>query len=123
MRAAPLAIGLLALLSATSVMAAPKPRPDLADVAKGVYRGDVISDARGSGQSNVTITVIRTGPNTVSVSSDYDRLPPFTTRLSRYMQTIQKTGPGGQVFLLDLYKNPHRLDVTDDQASWSGAPA
>jgi hypothetical protein len=124
MRAAPFAIGLLAALSATSVTAAhAKPRPDLADVAQGVYQGSVISDARGSSRSAVAITVTKTGPNTVSVSSDYGRLPPFTTKLSRYMQTIQKTGAGGQVFLLDLSKTPHRLDVTDDQASWSGSLA
>ena len=70
--------------------------------------------------SNVTITVTKTGPNTVQVSSDYPRLPSFTTKLAQYMSTIQKTGPGGEVFLLNLAKSPKHLDVTDDQASWSG---
>lgn len=104
--------------------AAPTPRPDLADVAAGTYYGNVTSDARGSGQSDVTITVTKTAPNTVSVSSSYPRLPTFTTRLTRAMQTIQQTGtqPGGKwvVFLLNLDKTPRHLDITDDDASWSG---
>lgn len=96
------------------------PKPDLADAAQGSYSGDVISDSRGSGHPNVTLTVTKTGPNTVSVSSDYARLPTFTAKLAKYMSTIQMTGSGGQVFLLDLSKSPQKLDVTDDQASWSG---
>jgi hypothetical protein len=97
-----------------------QPRPDLADVAAGVYDGDVISDARGSSRSNVRITVVKTGPNTVSVTASYPRLPPFSARLMRAMNTIQKSGGPG-VFLLDLSKHPYRLDVTVDDASWSGA--
>jgi hypothetical protein len=99
---------------------APKPRPDLADIAAGVYDGDVISDARGSSQSGVRITVVKTGPNTIYVSASYPRLPPFSARLTRAMNTIQKVGGPG-VFLLDLAKLPYGLDVTVDDASWSGA--
>ena len=128
----------LALLAAATVMTMtavpagagprpappPTPRPDLADIAAGSYYGNVVSDARGSGQSDVTITVTKTGPNTVSIASSYPRLPTFTTRLTRAMQTIQQTGtqPGGKwvVFLLDLSKTPHHLDITDDDASWGG---
>jgi hypothetical protein len=95
------------------------PRADLADQAQGRYSGDVISDARGSSRSNVRITVTKIGPNKVRVVSDYPRLPPFEARLSRYMQTIQNSG-GPQVFLIDLSKNPPSLDVTVDDASWSG---
>jgi len=105
--------------------AKPPTRPDLADAAAGEYAGDVISDARGSSHEGVRITVTRVGPNTVSVHADYPRLPTFTTRLTRAMQTIQNTGPNapGTVFLLDLSKSPHGLDVTIDDASFSGAKA
>src|SRR5690242_17248127 len=74
---------------------------DLADIAAGVYRGDVISDARGASRSGVTIIVTKTGPNTVSVTSDYGRLPPFSVRLTRATNTIQQVGTS-VVFLLDL---------------------
>ena len=99
---------------------------DLADTAAGLYHGDVISDARGSSRSDVTISVDKVGPNTVRVTSDYERLPEFTTRLTRAMQTIQNTGqntdstPQLQVFLLDLSKRPRTLMVTVDDASWAG---
>ncbi len=96
------------------------PPPDLADIAAGIYDGDVISDARGSSRSNVRLTVTKTGPNVVSITSNYPRLPPFSARLTRAMNTIQKVG-GPEVFLLDLSKRPVGLDVTVDNASWSGA--
>jgi hypothetical protein len=92
---------------------------DLADLAAGTYSGNVISDARGSGRSNVRLFVVKTGPNTVRVTSSYSRLPPFSAELTRAMDTIQKAdGPG--VFLLNLSKHPFGLDVTIDDASWSG---
>jgi hypothetical protein len=94
-------------------------RYDLADYAKGEYDGDVISDSQGSSQSGVHLTVTKVAPSTVQVSSDYPRLPTFTARLTRAMQTIQNTG-GSEVFLLDMSKFPHSLDVTVDGASWSG---
>lgn len=95
-------------------------KPDLADIAAGTYTGDVISDARGSSQSDVTITVTKVGPNQVEISSDYARLPRFTTRLTRALNTIQQSS-GNNVFLLDLSKRPAGLDITVDDASWSGA--
>jgi len=112
-----------AVIPCAYVAAAPdptKPRPDLADIAAGIYDGDVISDARGSSQSNVRLTVVKTGPNMVHVTSSYPRLPPFSAKLTRAMNTIQKVGGPG-VFLLDLSKHPLGLDVTVDDASWSGA--
>lgn len=114
-----LALG--ALLASAAAAAPPKaqPRADLADQAQGRYFGDVISDARGSSQSDVRITVTKIGPNKVQVSSDYKRLPLFQATLGRYMQTIQNKG-GNQVFLLDLSKKPVSLDITVDDASWSG---
>lgn len=97
------------------------PHPDLADIAAGIYDGAVISDARGSSRSNVRLTVIKNGPNSVYITSNYARLPPFSVRLTRAMNTIQKVGGGPEVFLLDLSKRPLGLDVTIDDASWSGA--
>ncbi len=112
------------LVGALSVGAAPAtkpapPRVDLADTAAGTYRGDVISDARGSSHSDVTITVTKVGPGTVRVTSSYSRLPAFTVKLTRAMNTIQQAS-GNTVFLLDLSKTPRHLDVTVDDASWSG---
>jgi hypothetical protein len=102
------------------------PRPDLADTAAGTYRGDVISDSRGSSRSGVTITVTKTGPNTVQVVSSYNRLSMVSTRLARYQDTVQNTGTATgplEVFLLDTSKSPLRLDLTIDGASWSGETA
>ena len=107
---------------ASAAIAAPPTAPppaDLADQAQGRYVGDVISDARGSAQSDVRITVSKIGPNKVQVSSDYARLPLFQASLGRYMDTIQDKG-GDQVFLLDLSKKPATLNVTVDDASWAG---
>ena len=94
-------------------------RPDLGHVAAGSYSGDVISDARGSSRSNVRITVTRTGPNRVRITSDYRRLPAFAATLTQAMQTIQNAS-GDEVFLLDLSRTPHTLHVTVDDASWAG---
>jgi hypothetical protein len=116
----------LALSPAATFGAAPAGRQaeiakrDLADMAAGTYSGDVISDARGSSQSGVRITVVKTGPNQVRISSDYKRLPAFTAALTRAMDTIQNR-TGNEVFLLDLSKTPHSLHVTVDDASWAGA--
>jgi hypothetical protein len=95
-------------------------RADLADIAAGRYLGEVISDARGSSRSDVSITVTRIGPNQVRVTSDYPRLPAFTAALIRAMDTIQNDG-GDEVFLLDLAKRPAGLMVTVDDASWAGS--
>jgi hypothetical protein len=95
-----------------------KPKLDLADTVQGTYYGDIISDSRGSSQSDVTVTVTKTGPNTVKVTSS-ERLPAFTVKLTRAMQTIQQAS-GDNVFLVDQAKNPWSLDVTVDEASWSG---
>lgn len=110
-------------LAPPAAAAAPKPAPvrpaDLATEVEGRYLGDVISDARGSSRSGVRIVVTRTGPNKVRVTSDYSRLPAFEATLSRYLQTIQNAG-GDQVFLFDSTKRPPSLDLTVDDASWSG---
>lgn len=117
---ASLAVAIAAPASAATRKPSPAAsRPDLADMAAGTYAGSVMSDARGSGRPGVTITVTKTGPNTVSVASSYTRLPPFTIKLARYMNTIQQVGTS-VVFLLDLSKEPHGLNVTDDDAAFGG---
>lgn len=94
-------------------------KTDLADRVSGTYRGDVISDARGSSKSGVTITVTRVGPNKVEVKSSYARIPTVTIPLEKAMDAILAAS-GPYVFLLDTVRSPDRLDLTIDDASWSG---
>ena len=112
-------LGGVALMLAGAANAQPKERkPDLADAVAGTYHGDVISDSKGSSRSNVTVTVTRTGPNTVSVTSDYKRLPAITVPLTTAMSTIQQAR-GDSVFLYDRGKKS--LDVSFlNEVSWSG---
>lgn len=108
--------------AATSAGSAPPPpvKPDLADMAQGRYAGDVISDARGSSRSDIDVSVTKIGKNRVRVVADYERIPAREFTLTRAMQTVQNVG-GTEVFLLDLSKSPLRLDLTIDDASWSGS--
>ena len=108
----------IVLASVSGASSAPK-HPDLADTAAGTYHGDIISDARGSSQSDVNITVTKTGPNTVEVTSSNARIPTHTFKLTKAMNTIQQRS-GNEVFLLDLSKSPHELHVTIDDAAWAG---
>lgn len=120
------ALTLFAAVAVAQGGAKPRPgqaapaRADLADLAAGSYAGDVISDSRGSSQSNVVLTVAKIGPNKVTVSSSYPRLPKFTVGLTRVGQTIQAANGYATNFLLDLLRRPNRLDVNVDGASWSG---
>ncbi len=98
---------------------APARKADLADRVAGTYKGDVASDARGSSRNNVTITVTRTGPNRVEIRSDYPRIPTVTIPLEKAMDAILAAS-GHYVFLLDTVRSPDRLDLTIDDASWSG---
>lgn len=97
----------------------PARKADLADRVAGTYKGDVASDARGSSRNNVTITVTRTGPNSVEIRSDYPRIPTVTIPLEKAMDAILAAS-GPYVFLLDTVRSPDRLDLTIDDASWSG---
>ena len=99
--------------------AAPAHKADLADRVAGTYKGDVISDARGSSRNDVTITVTRTGPNKIEIKSDYPRIPTVTIPLEKAMDAILAAS-GPYVFLLDTVRSPDRLDLTIDDASWSG---
>lgn len=98
----------------------PKRKPDLADAAEGRYFGDVISDSKGSSQSDVTLTVTRVGPNLVRINTDYARLPVVQVPLTQAMGKILQAR-GDSVFLLDRSKAPAQLDVTFlGEVSWSG---
>ena len=95
-------------------------RADLADIAVGTFRGEIVSDSRGSSQPDVTLTVVKAGPNRITVMSSNPRLPTFTIGLIRAMQTVQAANGTDMNFLLDLSRRPNRLDVNVDGASWSG---
>jgi len=104
---------------AESPKAVPAHKPDLADRVAGTYKGDIISDARGSSKNGVTITVTRTGPNKVEIKSSHARIPTVTIPLERAMDAILAAS-GPYVFLLDTVRSPDKLDLTIDDASWSG---
>jgi len=109
---------LLLAAGAAQAQAQAQRKPDLADAVAGTYAGDVISDSKGSSRSNVTLTVTRTGPNTVSVTSNYARLPQITVPLTTAMNTIQQAR-GDSVFLYDRAKK--QLDVSFlNEVSWMG---
>jgi hypothetical protein len=118
-----LSIAAAALLP-TAVHAETKPttaprKADLADRVAGTYQGDIISDARGSSRSGVTITVTRTGPNKVEIKSSHPRIPTVTIPLEKAMDAILAAS-GPYVFLLDTVRSPDKLDLSIDDASWSG---
>lgn len=94
-------------------------KADLADRVAGTYQGDIISDARGSSRSGVTITVTRTGPNKVEIKSSHPRIPTVTIPLEKAMDAILAAS-GPYVFLLDTVRSPDKLDLSIDDASWSG---
>lgn len=113
----------IALIGASPAWAAdePKRKPDLGDAAEGTYAGDVISDSKGSSQSDVTLTVTRIGKNLVRVSSDYPRLPVVEVPLTQAMGKIIQAR-GDTPFVLDRAKSPARLDVSfHNEVSWAGA--
>lgn len=91
----------------------PRRKPDLADVAHGIYKGAVVADTRGGSRSDVTITVKRVGKNLVEISSDYDRIPTVQIALSRAMDAILAAKPGNG-FLIEQGKDARRLDLSID---------
>jgi hypothetical protein len=46
----------------------------LADLVAGIYFGNVVSDAKGPSQSDVTVTITKLGARRVRISTDYERL-------------------------------------------------
>jgi hypothetical protein len=96
-------------------------KPDLADMSEGSYFGDVISDSKGSSQSDVTLKVIRIDRNLVRITSDYPRLPMVEVPLTRAMEKIL-AARGDTVFLLDPGARPAQLGVSfNNEVSWAGA--
>ena len=113
------AILLAALVSwSTATAAAPERKPDLADLVAGIYRGDIISDARGSSQSGVTITVTRVGKDRVAIACDCKRIPAVEIPIERAMDAILASS-GPHVFLIENQRDPRRLSLTIDDASLS----
>jgi len=107
-----------AATKATGAGAQQPRKPDLADFVEGTYRGDVISDARGSSQSGVTVTVRRIGKNLVEVSCDYKRVPTVQIPIEQAMSSIVQAR-GNAVFVMDRAKDDKALDLTIDDASLS----
>lgn len=109
---------MLLVVSPVATAAAPERKPDLADSVAGTYVGDIISDARGSSKTGVTITVTRTGKDKVSISCDCSRIPKVEIPLERAMDAILASS-GPHVFLIELQRDPARLGLTIDDASLS----
>ena len=111
---------MLALAGSVSAKPAPKPPVDIAAAVAGIYSGAVISDSKGSSRDGVTLTLTRSAPNTVTITSDYPRLPVVTVRLTNAMgKIVQATG--NTAFFLDRAKQPPALDVSfNNEVSWSG---
>jgi hypothetical protein len=108
-----------AVVSAGALAPAAERKTDLADRIAGTYEGAVASDARGSSKDGVTITVTRVGPNKIEIKSDYRRIPTVTIPIEKAMDAILAAS-GPHVLLLDTVRSPDRLDLTIDDASWSG---
>lgn len=100
----------------TSTIRPPAVVNDLAAQVAGTYHGDVISDARGSSRSGVTVTVRRVGPNLVEVSSDYARIPTVRIRITQAMNSIVQAG-ADHVFVINRDQDPRELSLTIDDAS------
>ena len=101
----------------------PKRKPDLGDFAEGVYRGEIISDSRGTSTApgqTVTVTIRRTGVNRVQIESDNPALPGVTVTLQRVMDKVMNTDSKSNV-LLDPRQQPMRLDYSPGMVvSFSG---
>jgi hypothetical protein len=81
---------------------------DLADLASGVYRGEITADAKGSSSSDVTVTVTRVSPRRVRISSDHGRLDTVEVELTRVGDGIQSMGADTS-FHLEMSKDPPAL--------------
>jgi len=112
-----LLVTVLAPLSLASA-ATPERKPDLADLVAGTYYGDIISDARGSSKSGVTITVTRVGKDRVTIACDCTRIPKVEIPIERAMDAILASS-GPHVFLIENQRDPRRLSLTIDDASLS----
>ena len=112
--------GLAAILLTAGAASAQQParKPDLADAVAGAYAGEVISDSKGSSRSGVALTLTRTGPNTVEITSNYNRLPKISVALTAAMDKIVQRS-GDSAFVYDRAEK--KLDVSFlNEVSWSG---
>jgi len=105
-----------ALMGPTAIAAPAKKPVDYATQVAGTWQGDVTSDARGSSRTGVTVTITRIGPNKVEIACDYARIPKVQLGLARYADSLQAVS-GPVVFLIQLDKDPNRLDLTIDDAA------
>jgi hypothetical protein len=87
----------------------PKKPIELADLVVGTYYGEVVSDSKGSSQSDITVTITKVDKWTVQVTSDYPRLGTVNVKLTRIGNQILNAS-GDTVLLLDLEKHPPHLD-------------
>lgn len=113
--AAALAVGSITI-AAPAAFAAPARPVDYAAEVAGVWQGDVTSDSRGSSRTGVTITITRIGPNKIEIACDYARIPTVQMPLARYADSLQAAS-GPHVFLIELGRDPNRLDLSIDGAS------
>ena len=101
----------------------PRRKPDLGDLAEGVYRGEIISDSRGTSSAPgqvVTVTIRRIGVNRVQIDSDDPALPGVTVSLQRVRDKGMNTDSKSNV-LLDPRQQPMRLDYSPGMVvSFSG---
>jgi hypothetical protein len=86
---------------------------ELADLTAGTFYGSVVSDASGSGQSDVTVTVTKIGPRRVRVSSDYPRLATVEVDVTRFAHSIG-SARGPSTFHLEMDTQPWRLEFSPD---------
>jgi len=112
-----LLLTVLAPLSLASAAPAER-KPDLADLVAGTYVGDIISDARGSSKSGVTITVTRVTKDRVAIACDCARIPKVEIPIERAMDAILASS-GPHVLLIENQRDPRRLSLTIDDASLS----
>src|SRR5262245_24372966 len=91
-------------------------RADLADLVAGTYFGNVVADAKGPSQSDVTVIVTKLGPRRVRVSADYDRLRTADVDVTRVDDRIVNAA-GSTTLILDA----QRLEYSpDSEVSYVG---
>ena len=87
---------------------------NLADLAVGTYFGSVVSDSRGSSQSDITVTITKLSPRRVRVASDYARLGSVDVDLTRIGSTVMNAGGSASTLMLDTAKTPVHLSWNPD---------
>ena len=90
---------------------------DLADRVVGIYEGAVTSDSRGSSRNNITITITKIGRNMVEISCDYARIPSRRIQLEQVADSIQAVSGSDITFLVELQRDPNRIDLYIDGAA------